>query len=948
MGNPKIMEWTRNHKLLIFFMIVALCFFVSTVALATMDKNKPLLEHKPADNTSKHTGQNETNENKDDHKYYRLPRSVVPENYKLLLKPNVTNNSFAGSVLITLSVKQKVKTIQLHAYNLTIHGISLTNNISQGIIRIRSTNMSLDARELLFINLENELDIAQYKLFIIFSGRLDNKIVGFYKSHLKGGGTMVASKFQPTYARQAFPCFDEPDFKATYDITLWKPPTYTALSNMNEISTTYNELVQMDKVTFATSVPMSTYLVCFVVCDFDYKETDISSGGIGKNFKLRSYAQKQNLHKIDFAQDIGKRATEFYINYYEVPFPLPKLDMIAIPDYVSGATEHWGLITYRQTSFLVDQATSSSANKINVANTIAHELAHMWFGNLVTMKWWDEVWLNEGFASYMQAKALDAIEPSWKVLDNFLTKVLHPVLGIDAKLSSHPIVQTVATPDQITSIFDTISYNKGASILRMLEGFIGQENFRHGVSDYLKKYEFGNTVTQELLSSLEPYFKRDFPDLNLTYIMDTWTLQMGYPVLQVKRGDEANTFAVSQSRFLIDPDAVYPNDSKFNYKWFVPITYKTDTATKNEITWLADTAQDVKLKINPVDKWLKVNINHVGYYRVNYDEANWQALIEALKSKSKQLSGADRSHLLDDVFALAEARAVSYNIALDLTTYLLVEEELTPWQTAQHVFADIEGHLQYSLVHDHLMKYVQRIIRPIYAKQNWDAVNLPVIDSLLRTRILSLAVHYQVPEAVEKAKSMFYRWLNTYGTPEEAPIHQDLREMIYYNGMKSASMADWDKLWAIYKKEEDVQELLKIRKALSAPRDTAILRKFLLMAWDEANIRSQDYLTVVVNISSNPSGTALVWDDVRANWPRLVRRFTLNSRYLGGIIPSITSSFNTDLKLKEMESFFGLYPEAGAGETGRRQALESVKNNIRWSTYHLKQVTAWIDANYQS
>uniref|UniRef100_A0A2H1V5U1 SFRICE_035992 n=1 Tax=Spodoptera frugiperda TaxID=7108 RepID=A0A2H1V5U1_SPOFR len=318
MGKPKVMEWSRNHKLLIFFIMAALCFFVSTVALATLDRDAcKLIEHKP-DNTTQDEKKIE------DPNYYRLPRSVEPENYKLMLNPNTTNNSFAGSVLITISVKEKIKTIALHANNLTIHGISLTNNNSKGI-RILSTNMSLDKRELLLINLQNELDIAQYKLFILFSGRLDNKIVGFYKSNLKSGGTMVASKFQPTYARQAFPCFDEPDFKATYDITLWKPHSYVALSNMNEISSVYDKNVQMDRVTFATSVPMSTYLACFVVCDFDYKEVDINSGGIGRNFKLRSFAQKQDLHKIDFALDIGKRATEFYINYYEVPFPLPKL-----------------------------------------------------------------------------------------------------------------------------------------------------------------------------------------------------------------------------------------------------------------------------------------------------------------------------------------------------------------------------------------------------------------------------------------------------------------------------------------------------------------------------------------------------------------------------------------------------------------------------------------------
>nr|XP_021183617.2 glutamyl aminopeptidase isoform X1 [Helicoverpa armigera] len=943
MSNSKLRNWTNNNKLLVLFMLATLCLFVSTVALATMTKDScgQVLELQGSNLTKKE----EKNQTIPDKNYYRLPRSIVPKNYKLMLHPNISSKTFNGSVMIKITATQPAKTITLHTNNLTIHAVTLKNG--NGDVPITSTKMTLDKRELLIISLEYEVS-GENSLFILFSGRLDKKIVGFYASHLKNGGTMVASKFQPTYARQAFPCFDEPAFKATYDITLWKPPSYIALSNMNEIGSVFDKDSNMDKVTYATSVPMSTYLACFVICDFDHKQDEINSGDIGSNFTLRSFAQRQELYKIDFAQDIGKRATEFYIRYYEVPFPLPKLDMIAIPDYVSGATEHWGLITYRETSFLVDPAKASATNKINVANTITHELAHMWFGNLVTMKWWDDVWLNEGFASYMQVKALDVIEPSWKVLDHFLTKTLHPVLAIDAKLSSHPIVQTVQTPDEITAIFDSISYNKGASILRMLEGFIGPENFRLGVSDYLKKYKYGNTVTQDLLSSLEPYFKTTYPDLNLSYIMDTWTRQMGYPVLEVKTGDMPNTYFVTQSRFLIDPDATYPNDSKFNYRWFVPITFKTNSGTNNEIVWLPDKAQNVKLRVNDGDQWVKLNVDQVGYYRVNYSLSIWQTLIAAMKSKSKEITPADRSNLMDDIFALAESRQVPYNLALNLTTYLLVENDITPWRTAASVFRDLEDRLSNSLAYDSLMKYVQRIIRPIYVKQNWEAENLPILDSLLRTTILSMAAHYQLPEAEATVKSMFQLWLNGHGIAESKPIQQDLRELVYFYGMKSASMTDWDKLWKIYQKEEDVQEKVKLRRALAAPRDTTILRKFLLMAWDESNIRSQDYLNVVTQISANPSGTALVWEDVRSRWPQLVERFTLNSRYLGNVIPAITETFNTELKLQEMEAFFAQYPEAGAGEGARARALETVRNNIRWNQHHLNDVAAWVNANQRA
>ncbi|CAG9785493.1 unnamed protein product [Diatraea saccharalis] len=873
----------------------------------------------------------------------RLSSLVRPTHYNLFLRPDLKTGHFEGKVKIDITTKEEKNYINLHTKFLDITSVKVFKNDEE--IEVVKYN-EIKQIEQILINFDKTLDRGVYKIEIDFNGDLTQSFVGFYLSRLNNNRTMVASKFEPTYARQAFPCFDEPDFKATYDITLVKPVSYVALSNMNEISSEPEDNGKTEIVTFATSVPMSTYLACFVVCDFDFKQNEINTNGIGNNFILRSFAQKDQMHKINFAQDIGKRATEFYIKYYEVPFPLPKLDMIAIPDYVSGATEHWGLITYRETSFLVDEATASSINKINVANTVAHELAHMWFGNLVTMKWWDDLWLNEGFASYMQAKALNAIEPSWTTMDQFLTKTMHSVLVTDAKLSSHSIVQTVATPDEITAIFDSISYNKGASVLRMLEGFIGEENFRRGVSDYLKKYKYGNTVTQDLLSCLEPYFRKEYPDLDIFYIMDTWTRQMGYPLLTVEKGDDVNQYVITQKRFLLDPEAISPNDTEFKYRWFVPITYTSSNGPSKNITWFPDAKEKVHLTVEEGGNWVKINNNQVGYYRVNYPLDLWQKLIEQLKAKSAQLSISDRSHLLDDVFALAEARVVPYDIALSLSSYLRVEEDYVPWETAASIFKSLSDRLANSLS-DNLNIYVQQLVKPLYEKQSWQKTKLGVIESLLRTRILALATRCQLPDAEAKVRNMFLTWLNSHDTDNIVTIETDLRDLVYYYGMKSATHQEWDKLWNIYLKEEDAQEQTKLRHALAAPRDTSILRKYLTLAWDEKNIRSQDYLNVVGYISNNPSGTALVWEDVRTRWTELVNRFTLNSRYLGNLIPSITDSFNTPLKLKEMEEFFEQYPEAGAGEASRRRALETVRNNIKWTDHNQASVLDWLNNHQQ-
>ncbi|XP_053613165.1 glutamyl aminopeptidase-like isoform X2 [Plodia interpunctella] len=702
---------------------------------------------------------------------------------------------------------------------------------------------------------------------------------------------MIASLFEPTNAREAFPCFDEPDFKATFDITLTVPKSYVALSNMNEISRASDEESDTDIVTFAHSVPMATYFAAFVICDFDHKQTEVEPGDIGKNFTLRAFAQKGKTNEIDFALEVGRRVMEFYIKYYEVPFPLPKLDMIAIPDFQPGAMEHWGLVTYRDVTLLMDEATASSTDKITVANVVTHELAHMWFGNLVTMKWWDDLWLNEGFATYMQTLSLNAVEPTWSMPDQFLFR-LHEVLKRDAGLSSHPIQQKVNSPDDIVAMFDPISYVKGAAVLRMLEGFVGQECFRRGVSDYLKKYMYGNTVTGDFFTSMEPIFKIYNPNLDL------------------------------------------------KYRWYIPITYTTNRGPCKKTIWFSDQENKVTLKLKENENWLKINNNQVGFYRVTYPEDMWRDLIEQLKEKTlSKLTISDRAHLLNEVFALAEARVVPYELALDLTCYLPQEQDYVPWLVAADVFSEFAVKLLNTDAYEQLMVHIQKLIKPLYDSQSWEKNSRSVIDGLLRTTVLHLAAWCLVPDAVEHVRSLLQDWLKD---PDASPVEPDLRSFVYSEGMKSATQEEWDRMWEIYQREEDAQEQAKLRAALAAPRDTEILKKYLTLSWDENNIRRQDYLNVLQLIAENPSGVDLVWSELQKNWPRLVGRFSVHDPHLAKLFPSISHSFNKESQLKEMEHFVAQYPEAGPGEILRKVAFETVRNNVQWQKTHYDKVSAWL------
>ncbi|KAH8312017.1 hypothetical protein KR044_009049 [Drosophila immigrans] len=882
---------------------------------------------------------------------YRLPTALTPTNYDLYLHPDIETGLFSGRETINITVNEATDQIVLHSLYLEIQNPSVYQSAGAPVVIKDYTFESV--KEFLIINLSGKLTVGSYILLTLdFSGNMASKIVGLYSSsYLKADESrkwIATSKFEPTYARQAFPCFDEPALKATFEITLVHPTSgnYHALSNMNadiEIDQgTYTEVL------FAKSVPMSTYLACFIVSDFEAKSVSIDTKGIGSPFVMGVYATPEQIDKVDFALTVGKGVIEYYIDYFQIEYPLPKLDMAAIPDFVSGAMEHWGLVTYRETSLLYEAATSSTVNKQRIASVIAHEFAHMWFGNLVTMDWWNDLWLNEGFASFIEYLGVDSVFPTWQMAsrknrnrgkkrrerDQFIVSTLHAVFTLDGTLGSHPIIQKVENPDQITEIFDTITYSKGSSLVRMLEDFLGETIFRTAVTNYLNEYKYKNAVTDNFFTEID---KLEL-DYNVTDIMLTWT--MGLPVVTITKVSDTE-YKLTQKRFLSNPndyDAVH-EASEFNYRWSIPITYTTSANAAVQREWFYYDQSEITIKVPSAVQWIKFNHDQVGYYRVNYDAALWQTLANQLVSTPSSFSAGDRASLLNDAFALADSTQLPYDVAFEMTKYLAKEEDYVPWSVAASKLTSLKRTLYYTSSFVKYKKYATALIEPIYTALTW-TVGEDHLNNRLRVTALGAACSLGLEACLTEVGEQFNSWL---AAPTKRP-NPDVRDTVYYYGMQSVGNQEiWETVWELFVNEADASEKSKLMYGLAAVQEPWLLQRYINLAWNEDYVRGQDYFTCLTYISANPMGESLVWDYVRENWLQLVTRFGLNERYLGNLIPSITARFNTQTKLEEMEHFFAKYPEAGAGTAARVRALETVKNNIVWLAENLESVDAWLD-----
>lgn len=878
-------------------------------------------------------------------KTLRIPRDVyLPEKYDLTLEPDLEpekDNLFTGTVIATITVLKPTSVFMIH-----IKDMNVTSTTLSGGIEVDQT-FHYEPNQFWVVKTKTEVPVGKIDLTLGFSGYLTHGIVGFYKSTYKDSKDKVhplaTSKFEPSYARKAFPCFDEPNLKANYTVNIIYKETvneisgYYALSNMPADGKPVDEGNGKLKQKFKESVKMSTYLVCFIVCDFE-KEGQKTTNG--KQFTV--YSPKGTLEQAKYSLRVGVQVIEFYEKYFNIPYPLPKQDMIAIPDFPSGAMEHWGLITFRMTAMLYDDKMASLSEKQRVTTVVAHELAHMWFGNLVTMDWWDDLWLNEGFATFIEYLGTNEAEPGYKVLDQFLAMDMKGVMMLDSTKASHPIINEVTSPDQITELFDTITYSKGCSVIRMLNSYLGEKDFKAGVTKYLNMHKWGNAKNADLWKALSESSTAS-PKVDVGALMDSWTKQSHYPLVTVEEVMEeggSTIIKVRQETFLLNDDE---RAKAQEVHWQIPIQAEGWDGTKmTKATYLLKEKSGFFQISGSSSQFLKLNVGQYGFYRVYYKDAEWTKLTDQLKEDPHMLYAVDRAGILDDAFNLARAGKMEYEVAFKALEYLDKEDDYIPWSiaaSAMNYITDTYSGSKIGTWQKFVSDKAGKILDDINFEERYNNDTFPM--KRLRPTLISLACRHGNVKCLVNSKDLFRKWLED---QDANPIDVNIRQEVYQYGMRDADETSWNKVHDIYKKTVIPQEKKKLRYAMAMPRSPWILKRYIEYAKDEEHgFKSQDYFSIMESIANNPVGLPVAWEYIKSKWEQLVDRFTINDRYFGRMINRIISNFNTKFQLKDVEAFFTQYPEAGAGERARREGLTNIKNNIAWKNKNGASLTKWLE-----
>lgn len=878
----------------------------------------------------------------------RLPKNVYPTLYDLHLKVLMNNRTVQGSVRITVHAKQPTKYFILHAYDYTnVDGV-LKNDKNETVPIMKK--FLYKPNQFYVMELDKKVKAGKYFMEFDFSYGLKKTLKGLYQSTYKNRAgeekLVAATQFQPVSARTAFPCFDEPALRANFSTKISHTPGYFALTNMPNKTTKYMAESNLIYNEFETTPSMPTYLLAFVVCDFGSKEIIANTTALTK---MSYYAPKDQIDQIDYSMEVGAKILKYFESYYNVSYPLPKSDMIAIPDFAAGAMENWGLITYRSSALLYDQKASGIKNKLRVASVVAHELAHQWFGNIVTMEWWSDLWLNEGFASHVEYVGMDAAHPDWNVKDFQVVNDMASGLELDALVSSHPIYIPVNHPSEIDEIFDSISYSKGGSVLRMLENFLTTPVFLKGLTSYLRKYSYGNANTKDLFTALTEASITNGDNYNVNNIMDTWVLQMGFPVINVTKEDDS--FTLTQERFLKDPKPDLTNtkfQSKYNYTWIVPFNYvKLDVTNKshvknvtNDRVWLNMTGASIN-ETSP-NVIIKGNHDQYGFFRVNYDTQGWNKIKEILDNDHTALSVKDRAGILADAFALAESGRLDYCTAISLFEYIDKEEEYLPWKAAIDGLSVITSGLTLTsparkYLKDLKLKKVANLFEKLRFK---DEENLS--KRYLQSLVVSLACNNGHKVCQENVTSMFTKWIDD---PVANAIPGDFRSLVYYFGVYKGGKEEWEKVLDRYMKNQIASEKTKLMYALAATQESWLLDRYLNLGLNESVVKAQDVSYVFSYVSNyNSKGRYLAWSFMKENWKTIEERYVESFFTMRRIFSSVTSGFSTQYELDQVKEFVEKkITNQGSATQIIKQSEEKIKARIAWIDRNEEDIEKCLD-----
>jgi puromycin-sensitive aminopeptidase len=813
-------------------------------------------------------------------KPYKLPTIVIPERYEIKLTPDLSAATFAGEEKVFIQIIEPVRQVVVNAAELEFQAVSIKGPDG----KVVWGNVALDIEnEQATFDFPETLNPGRWELQIAFSGILNDKLHGFYRSTYKDPNgqekVLASTQFESTDARRAFPCWDEPAFKAVFQVTLVVDQALTAISNARVLRETPLPGTRKKEVVFADTIKMSTYLVAFIVGEFG--STDPVRVG---NAPLRVWAVPGKGHLAKFAQEIGAFSLAFFSRYYDIAYPGDKLDLIAIPDFASGAMENLGAITFRETALLVDAGKATRAELERVADVVSHENAHMWFGDLVTMKWWNGLWLNEAFATFMEMLAVDAWKPEWRRWDSF-TVSRAAAMQVDGLKSTRPIEFPVERPEEAAGMFDVLTYEKGASVLRMLEQYLGADKFRDGIRLYLRRHEYANAETTDLWDALEDSTKEPARAL-----MDSWIFQAGYPLISVERKTSDLILSQRIFRYLQDGDN---SDRKFH----VPVFLRAGTkqGTVNKAVLLTD--QEVRIQLPDDFDWVVANAGGHGFYRVRYSPELMTAVKRELQSN---LLAVERFNLVNDTWATTLAGLTPLTDYLDLIDLFRDETDLNVWTTvmiSSHHLRRILDEVQERLFQER----IRAVFNPALQRLTWSPKEGETeLERQLRGDLINALGTVGEDKACQQRARELYVQYEKDPTSVERNLIPALVSIVAHTG----SGVDYEKFYSRFKNAQTPQEETRYLFALGAFRQPDLIDRTLQMTLS-GEVRTQNAPYLMRGILLNKDAREKAWSFMKVHWEEMLRRYPDNSipRMCEGIIGLVTPELEADVR-----KFFGEHP----------------------------------------
>uniref|UniRef100_A0A0K0FD22 Peptidase_M1 domain-containing protein n=1 Tax=Strongyloides venezuelensis TaxID=75913 RepID=A0A0K0FD22_STRVS len=871
--------------------------------------------------------------------------------------PNTTVESIEDKENIdgTTEIPTSKTTVKTHEQETVVEeGMSFSG--------INVTDVSVnDTLKKVVFKLSDKLKKGEMYVFVIkYSGAINNLLGGLYLTkYTSNKKTVLAAvtQMEPDDARQLAVCFDEPEFKAKWKVSVQHPTGTVAIGNGIELQEAIDtEDPNWKLSTFKETPPMSSYLLALVIGNFTYTEGKSKTG-----VRVRVWSRPDIVSQTKYALEAGIKVLEFFEDYFDEPFPLEKQDLIGLPDFAAGAMENWGLITYRETDLLYNPKIQSPFQKMRVSTVIAHEMSHQVFGNQITLKFWDDLWIQEGFAAYLEHLGSDAIsDGNFRQDEYFVTETIQYAMSIDAKATSHPLFFPITKAEDVEQAFDGISYDKGASFIRMLKYILGENNFKKGVRHYIDKHKYNNTVHGDLWNALQTAVPSDLKSwdetpFNVTDFSDKWIEQMGYPVVYVRRIDESSV-ELLQKRFKLDENTIEDKkfrNAKYWYKWDIPIWYSVDSEEKN-MTWLHES-----VTINStLNNTLIINTDSKGFYRVNYDKFGWEAIIKQLNTDHTKISTKTRARIISDAFALAEANLLPYYVPLNITNYLVKETEYFPWHMAFNGLGKILGYFFDDPEIEVIEKYYSKLLKSLYEKIDWEKLDSfldddkKLFENQLKSSIIDIYCEVNRKDCVSKTLKLFRKNFVEECQDKEAvssecsKVPVMIRRLVYCNGVKYGTEEDWEFIYDRLNNEVSQVEQHRLLTALGCTRSILTKKKMLndTISIDKNVYRLQDLPLIYSSLSGDGLGIRVSFEFLLDNWKIIQKSFNKMHSILNEFIDcSLQIYRQTDIEV--FEEFLTKNKATTSKYDNFKQNLENAKQRKEWRDKHMEPLVDWFNKN---